>query len=407
MRRIGELPEPTRRLMLLAAAEPLGDAELVLRAGRKHAIAPDALKPAEAAELLEIGESVRFRHPLVRSAVYRAAPPTSRQWAHEALAEVSDPESDADRRAWHRALAATGPDEDVAAELERSAGRAQARGGVAATAAFLERAAALTPDPARRRERALAAAQTSLQAGAFATARGLLATAEAGPLDELQRARTDVLHAQLVFVSSRGTDAIPLLLAAARRLEPLDVSLARETYVDAFSAAMFGGQAQRRHRHARGRRGRARRAAPPDAAAGHRGPAPRRVGRARRRLRESGPALPGGRAAALRREDVGPGTAALALAGLRARARDLGRRTCPRALALERRDRARDGDAQRARARAQRARADPGALRRPCRRRQRWSRRPRRSRRRPGSALPPTAHCSSRRGEAGRPRRRS
>jgi DNA-binding CsgD family transcriptional regulator len=240
--RIGELPEPTRRLMLLAAAEPLGDAELVLRAGRKHSIAHDALKPAEAAALLEIGESVRFRHPLVRSAVYRAAPPASRQWAHEALAEVSDQESDTDRRAWHRALAATGPDEDVAAELERSAGRAQARGGVAASAAFLERAAALTPDPTRRRERALAAAQTSLQAGAFTTARGLLATVRAGPLDELQRARTDLLHAQLVFVSNRGTDAIPLLLAAARGLEPLDVSLARETYVDAFSAAMFGGR---------------------------------------------------------------------------------------------------------------------------------------------------------------------
>ncbi len=242
VRRVGELPEPTRRLMLLAAAEPLGDAPLVLRAGRRQAIAPDALRPAEVARLLEIGESVRFRHPLVRSAVYRAAPPMTRQWAHKALAEVSDPKSDGDRRAWHRALAATGPDEDVAAELERSAGRAQARGGVAATAAFLERAAELTPDPARRRERALAAAHASLQAGAFTTARGLLGIVQAGPLDELQRARTDVLHAQLVFVTSRGRDAIPLLLAAARQLEPLDVSLARETYVDAFSAAMFGGR---------------------------------------------------------------------------------------------------------------------------------------------------------------------
>ena len=367
VRRIRELPEPTRQLMLLAAAEPLGDAELVLRAGRKHAIAPDALKPAEAAELLEIGESVHFRHPLVRSAVYRAAPPASRQWAHEALAEVSDQESDADRRAWHRALAATGPDEDVAAELERSAARAQARGGVAATAAFLERAAALTPDPTHRRERALAAAQTSLQAGAFTTARALLATAEAGPLDALQRARTDLLHAQLVFVSSRGTDAMPLLLAAARRLEPLDVSLARETYVDAFSAAMFGGrlnggigmrevtEAARSAPH------------PPGAPAGHRGSAPGRVSRARGRLRESGTALPGGGPPTLRRDDVGPGTAALALAGLRARARDLGRRTSARAVALERRDGARDGDAQRACARAQRAGADPGALRRPWR----------------------------------------
>ena len=155
---------------------------------------------------------------------------------------MSDPDDGRDRRAWHRALAAAGPDEDVAAELEQSAGRAQARGGVAATAAFLQRAAALTPDPARRSGRALAAAQRSVQAGAFTTARGLLATAQAGPLDELQRAQIDLVRAQLAFVSSRGTDATPLLLAAARRLEPLDISVARETYVDAFSAALFGAR---------------------------------------------------------------------------------------------------------------------------------------------------------------------
>ena len=242
LRRVGELPEATQRLMLLAAAEPLGDATLVLRAGRRLGIETGALAPAEAAELLEIGTSIRFRHPLVRSAVYRAAPLASRQRVHESLAAVSDPDSDADRRAWHRALAAEGPDEDVAAELERSAGRAQARGGAAATAAFLDRAVALTPDPARRRERALAAAQASIQAGTFTTARGLLAMAEAGPLQEFQRAQIDLLQAQLAFISSRGTEATPLLLAAARRLEPLDIAIARETYVDAFSAAMFGAR---------------------------------------------------------------------------------------------------------------------------------------------------------------------
>ena len=161
---------------------------------------------------------------------------------HQALAEVSDPDSDADRRAWHQALAAKGPDEAVAAELERSAGRAQARGGAAATAAFLDRAVALTPDPARRRTRALAAAQASLGAGGFTAARGLLAIAGAGPLEAFQRAQIDLLQAQLAFLSSRGTDATPLLLAAARRLEPLDISVARETYVDAFSAAMFGAR---------------------------------------------------------------------------------------------------------------------------------------------------------------------
>jgi DNA-binding CsgD family transcriptional regulator len=242
LRRVGELPDATQRLMLLAAAEPLGDAALVLRAGRRLDIETGALAPAEAAELLETGTRVQFRHPLVRSAVYRAASLASRQRVHEVLAEVSDPDADADRRAWHRALAAPGPDEDVAAELEHSAGRAQTRGGVAATAAFLQRAVALTADPARRRERALAAAQASVQAGAFTAARGLLATAEAGPLDELQHARIDLQRSQLAFVSSRGTDATPLFLAAACRLEPLDISLARETYVDAFSAALFGAR---------------------------------------------------------------------------------------------------------------------------------------------------------------------
>src|SRR4051794_30908190 len=242
LQRVRELPEATQQLMLLAAAEPLGEPALVLRAGRRLDIETGALAPAEAAELMEVGTRVQFRHPLVRSAVYRAAPLVSRQRVHEVLAEASDPEADADRRAWHRALAAAGLDEDVAAELEQSAGRAQARGGVAATAAFLQRAAALTPDPARRRARALAAAQACLQAGAFTTARGLLATAEAGPLDDLQRARIDLLRAQLAFVSSRGTDATPLLLAAARRLERLDISVARETYVDAFSAALFGAR---------------------------------------------------------------------------------------------------------------------------------------------------------------------
>jgi DNA-binding CsgD family transcriptional regulator len=242
IRRIRQLPEPTQRLMLLAAADPVGDAPLVLRAGRRLGIETNALAPAQAAQLLHIGTSVRFRHPLVRSAVYRAAAPDSRQRAHEALAEVSDPDSDADRRAWHRALAAQGPDEDVAAELERSAARAQARGGAAATAAFLDRAVALTPDPARRRERALAAAGASVQAGDFTTARRLLAMADAGPLGDFQRAQVDLLQAQLAFVSSRGTDAIALLLAAARRLETLEVSIARETYVDAFSAALFGAR---------------------------------------------------------------------------------------------------------------------------------------------------------------------
>ncbi|MER6798869.1 ATP-binding protein, partial [Amycolatopsis mediterranei] len=242
VRRIRELPAATQQLMLVAAAEPLGDPQVVLQAARSLAIDAAAVEPAESAELLAIGKRVRFRHPLVRSAVYRAAPEAGRQRVHEVLAEVSRSAADADRRAWHRALAAAGQDEDVAAELEQSAGRAQARGGIAAAAAFLQRAVTLTPDPARRGERALAAAHANIEAGAFGAARGLLATAEAGPLDELQLARADLLRAQLAFLSSRGTDAIPLLLKAAGRLERLDLRLALETYIDAFSAALFGAR---------------------------------------------------------------------------------------------------------------------------------------------------------------------
>ena len=183
-----------------------------------------------------------FRHPLVRSAVYRAAPPAERRAAHQALADATDPQADPDRRAWHRAQATLGPDEDVASELERSAGRAQARGGLAAAAAFLERSAALTLDPARRAGRALAAAQATYQAGAFDTTLRLLGTAEAGPLDELQRARADLLRGQIAFSSSRGSDAPPLLLKAAREFEPVDPRLARETYLDALAAAISAGR---------------------------------------------------------------------------------------------------------------------------------------------------------------------
>lgn len=242
LRRVGDLPEATRRLILLAAADPVGDATLLWRAGERLGIGATALVPAQSAELLEIGAQVRFRHPLVRSAVYRAASLGDRRRVHEALAEVSDPDGDADRRAWHRALAASGPDDDVAAELERSAGRAQERGGLAAAAAFLERAASLTADPARRARRALAAAQTKHEAGAPEAALALLASARAGPLDELGRARVDLLQAEVAFAQNRGSDASLLLLQAARKLERLDVRLSRSTYLDAWAAALFAGR---------------------------------------------------------------------------------------------------------------------------------------------------------------------
>jgi DNA-binding CsgD family transcriptional regulator len=241
-RQLAELELGTQLLLLVAAAEPLGDPMLVWRAAEQLGIAPDAAPLAAAAGLAEFGGRVRFRHPLVRSAVYRAASPTERKNVHAALAEATDPEVDPDRRAWHRAQAATGPDEDVAADLERSAERAQRRGGLAAAAAFLERATLLTPDATRRSERALAAAQATHQAGSPDAALRLLAMAEAGPVDELQRARADVLRAQIAFATSRGGDAPPLLLKAARRLEPLDARRARDTHLDALSAALFVGR---------------------------------------------------------------------------------------------------------------------------------------------------------------------
>ena len=241
-RRLLLLPDDTRLLVLAAAAEPLGDPVLLHRAAAALGIGPAVAGPAADAGLLQVRGRVEFAHPLVRSAAYRAAAADDRHRVHRALAEATDAEADPDRRAWHRARAAPGPDEEVAAELERSAGRAQSRGGVAAAAAFLTRAAELTPDPARRVHRALDAAFANVQAGAFDTARTLLAVARGGPPDELQRARIDLLRARLAFALSRGNDSPPLLLAAARRLEPLDPGLARETYVDAFIAAMFGAR---------------------------------------------------------------------------------------------------------------------------------------------------------------------
>jgi DNA-binding CsgD family transcriptional regulator len=240
-RQIGVLPTSARRLLVVAAADPTGDRALVLRAAGRLGIGAQAAGPAVQAGLAEFGARVRFRHPLMRSAAYRSAPEHDRQEAHRALAEATDPVADPDRRAWHRAQAAPGPDEGVAAELERSAGRALARGGLAAAAAFLEHAAALTPDPARRAGRTLAAAEAQLRAGAFGKALELLATAEAGLLDERQSARVDWLRGQVAFASGQASDAAPLLLKAARRFEPLDDDLAREIYLDAWQAAQIAG----------------------------------------------------------------------------------------------------------------------------------------------------------------------
>ena len=248
--RIQSLPAPTQTLLLVAAAEPVGDAALFLRAAAQLGIAVDGLAPAEAAGVIEFGPRMRFHHPLMRSASYRAADLTDRRAIHRVLADATDPQSDPDRRAWHAANAAAGPDEAVAAELETSAGRAQSRGGIAAAAAFLERAAVLTSDPARRGSRALAAAQAKRDAAAPEAAHELLAIAELGPLSDLQRAQVVRLRAQMEFARSRGGETgapqvgqtAPQLLNAARRLEALDDDLARETYLEALAAAMYAGR---------------------------------------------------------------------------------------------------------------------------------------------------------------------
>ena len=241
-RQLDALPPQTRRLLQLAAADPSGDPVLVRRAAGRMGIPLQAEAAAADADLAEFGMRVRFRHPLLRSAAYRSASAADRQEVHGALAKVTDPIADPDRRAWHRAQAAAGPDEEVAAELEYSAGRAQARGGLAAAGAFLERSVLLTVDPARRAERTLAAAQANMRAGAFGKALELLVTAEAGPLDEFASARVDLLRGQLAFASGPGSDAPPLLLKAAKRLESLDLELARETYLSAWMAALFAGR---------------------------------------------------------------------------------------------------------------------------------------------------------------------
>jgi len=241
-RRLDALPADTRSLMLVAAAEPIGDTALVWQAAGRLGIPGSAAEPAQADGLLETGARVRFRHPLVRSAVYSGASLPERRAAHRALAEVTDRDRDPDRRAWHLAAAAIGPDEGVAVELERSAGRAQARGGIAAAAAFLQRAVELTAEPAARSERILAAAQATWQAGALEAAAELLAMASAWPLDELQEARAALLRGQVAFAAGAGSDAPALLLKAAKRLEPLDAALARQTYLDAWFAAVYAGR---------------------------------------------------------------------------------------------------------------------------------------------------------------------
>ena len=273
-RQIEALPDHARRLLQLAAADSSGDPLLVWRAAGQLGIDVQAGAPEVDGGLVGFGAQVRFRHPLVRSAAYRSASAQERQEVHRALAEVTDPRLDPDRRAWHRAQAAPGPDEEVAGELERSAGRAQGRGGLAAAAAFLERAALLTPDPVRRTQRLLAAARAKADAGALDAALGLMVAVEAGPVDALQTAEVERLRGQIALEQRRGSDADRLLLSAARRLQPVNADLARAAHLDALGGGDMG-QRDGQSRRAGGGRGRAHRATRSRAAGCDRCPARR------------------------------------------------------------------------------------------------------------------------------------
>ncbi len=241
-RQLADLTPQTRRLLQVAAADPTGELPLVWQAAERLGVEPDAAEPAVQSGLIELGLDLRFRHPLIRSAAYRSASLAERQDAHRALADATDGQRDPDRRAWHRGQATQIPVEDVAAELESSAGRARARGGMAAAAAFLSRAVALTPDPVERGRRAVAAAEATVSSGSPNDALELLSVAERSPLDESLRAQVDLIRAVVAFSLNRGSDAPPLLLAAAKRLEPLSPSQARDTHLDALRAALYAGR---------------------------------------------------------------------------------------------------------------------------------------------------------------------
>ena len=256
--RLLQLPSDTQLLVLAAAAEPLGDPLLLHRAAETLGLDMAAADPAVDAGLLELRRRVKFAHPLVRSAAYRSATADDRHRVHHALAEATDADADPDRRAWHRAQATSGPDEEIAAELERSASRAESRAGLAAAAAFLARAAELTPDPTQRVRRAVDAALANVQAGAFEAARRLLTIARDGPIDELQRARIELVRSQLAFAASKGSEATPLLLAAARRLEAVDVRSGSRDVPGRVHRGALGNEAERRGRRPRRGRGRPR-----------------------------------------------------------------------------------------------------------------------------------------------------
>jgi DNA-binding CsgD family transcriptional regulator len=241
LRRVRGLPEPTQLLLLLAASEPLGDPELLRRAGRALGLTDGHAVAAEVEGLFQIRERATFRHPLVRSAIYRAAPEDDRHRVHRALAGATDPDADADRRAWHRAHATFGPDDALADELERSASRAQARGGPSAAAVFLERAAALASDRARRATLIISSAELHYDAGSYRAAGDLLAGVNVEPLADLHQVRAERLRSRLLLGTQGSSAASRQLMQAAQRFESHDIEVACDTYLDAFVAASAVG----------------------------------------------------------------------------------------------------------------------------------------------------------------------
>jgi DNA-binding CsgD family transcriptional regulator len=241
--RLVGLPAEVQLLLTIASADPTGDPALLWRAAGELGIDVTTGAAAEATGLVELGTRARFCHPLARSAVYRAAEANDRHTAHRVLAEVTDPITDPDRRAWHRSQSGTGPDDDIAAELAESASRAAARGGVAAAATFLERAAALSLDPGKRVERTLTAVQAKLDAGATDAAADLLTTVEIGQLDDLQHARVDLLRGKIAFVRQADGDGPAFMIRAAHRLADVDPQWSRDCFLDALEMAVTVGRA--------------------------------------------------------------------------------------------------------------------------------------------------------------------
>jgi DNA-binding CsgD family transcriptional regulator len=241
--RVRALPADARTLLLVLAADQLGDAAKVWQAAGRLGVGPEALELPAVERLVTGTPSLRFRHPLMRSIVYHGAPSVARWRVHEALAAVSDPVRDPDRRAWHLAQATSGADEDVARELERSAGRARARGGWAGSAVFLERSAELTADRGRKAGRLVAAAEARLMTGETSAARALLDCATPDLLDPVVRARARRLEGEILFAAGESAAATSVLLEAARMVTPYDAQLARDTLLESFAAQLSNWQA--------------------------------------------------------------------------------------------------------------------------------------------------------------------